>query len=375
MLLAAFFAGYLVRTLPLLTPREGTPQREADSTSSNSAISQYTEALAHIRQSAVFLRPTESMEDLTASTLKAYLAQEDPYSDFLTSGEYMRFKAAGSQIHAGIGLDIEKQRNGDVICYPLPEGPAARAGVQPGERLLALDGISITGKSIPAVVALAMGQPGTHIILELEDHSGIRRQLTITRSLNSFPAVSEYTHRSIRIIKLTSFTPATRKDLEYMLSDWSKAHPVIVDLRNCGGGDFHAAVDAAMLFLKQGEPIISVKSRSGMQSYSSTIEPISPTQRVFLWQDELTASAAEIFIAALVENGRAASVGRITAGKGTRQDVIELKNGGALILTTGYLVTPRGVQFDGRGLAPTYPVKQGSANTDYFFDKTASLIN
>ena len=59
-----------------------------------------------------------------------------------------------------------------MLCYPIPEGAAARAGVQPGDRLLELDGISVTGKSIPAVVALATGPAGTNIVLELEDHRG-----------------------------------------------------------------------------------------------------------------------------------------------------------------------------------------------------------
>jgi carboxyl-terminal processing protease len=372
-LTAVFFAGYLVKTL--LSTGARAPEKEVNSTAGNLAIRQYVEALTHIRQSAVFLKPTESVQELTALTLKAYLGQEDPYSDFLTSEEYARFKDAGSQVHAGIGLDIEKQRNGDVFCYPIPNGPAARAGVQAGERLLALNGIFVKDKSIPAIVALAMGRTGTGITLELEDHSGARRQVTVTRSLISFPAVSEYTHHSLQIAKLASFTPSTRKDLDYMLSGWSETSPVIIDLRGCGGGDFYAAVDTAMLFLKPDEPIVSVKTRSGTQSYSSTTGPISRMGKVFLWQDGLTASAAEIFIAALVENGRATSIGRPTAGKGTRQDIIELTNGSALVLTTGYLVTPRGVQFDGQGLAPTYLIQQQPVNTDDFFDRTIMLIN
>jgi carboxyl-terminal processing protease len=372
-LTAVFFAGYLVKTW--LFPAASPPEREVNSTADNPAIRQYAEALAHIRQSAVFLKPTESVQELTALTLKAYLAQEDSYSDFLTSEEYARFREAGSQAHASIGLDIEKQRNGDVFCYPIPDGPAARAGVQAGERLLALDGISVKDKSIPAIVALAMGQAGTGIILELVDRSGARRQVTVTRSLDSFPAVSEYTHRSIRIAKLASFTPSTRKDLGYMLSGWRETGPVIIDLRGCGGGDFYAAVDTAMLFLKRDAPIVSVKTRSGTLSYSSTIEPVPSAHKIFLWQDELTASAAEIFVAALVDNGRAVSIGRPTAGKGTRQDIIELKEGGALVLTTGYLVTPRGVQFDVQGLLPTYLIQQQPANTDDFFGKTVTLIN
>src|SRR6185437_10611753 len=116
MLIVAFFAGYLIKTLLLLSIGSA-PENEANSAGDSLAISQYVEALAHIRESAVFLKPAESIQELAASTLRAYLAQEDPYSDFLTSEEYGRFKEADSQIHAGIGLDIEKQRNGDVLCY------------------------------------------------------------------------------------------------------------------------------------------------------------------------------------------------------------------------------------------------------------------
>ena len=374
-LMVGFFAGYLFNTLPGRSPDESADEKEASSERSDSAIRGYADALVHIRQSAVFIKPAETLQDVVASTLKAYLAEKDPYSDFLTSEEYARFKAASSHIHAGIGLDIERRRDGDMLCYPVPEGPAARAGVQPGDRLLALDGISVTGKSIPAVIALATGPAGTNIVLELEDHSGARRQLIVTRSLISFPTVSDYLYRSMRIIKLASFTPGTRRELAYMLSGWSKAYPVVIDLRSCGGGDFHAAVDTAMLFLPHGEPIVSVKTRSGTQAYSSTVERTSQVGPVFLWQGEFTASAAEVFVGALVENGRATSLGKPSAGKGTRQDVIELQNGDALVLTTGYLITPKNVQFDGKGLAPSYLIEHDSTDTDAFFTRTKELID
>lgn len=96
---------------------------------------------------------------------------------------------------------------------------------------------------------------------------------------------------------------------------------------------------------------------------------------MFLWQDEFTASAAEIFIAALTENARGMSIGRTTAGKGTRQDIIELPDGGVLILTTGYLITPHGVRFEGTGLAPMRLAGESADDTEAFLNKIAASIH
>ena len=120
-----------------------------------------------------------------------------------------------------------------------------------------------------------------------------------------------------------------------------------------------------MLFLRRGEPIVSVSRRAGTQRYASTIDGPAFAQRVFVWQDEHTASAAELFIGALTDNDRATSIGRTSAGKGSRQDIVPLRDGSALILTTGYLSTPHGLRFDGRGLTPQRPVA-ASADTSVY---------
>jgi carboxyl-terminal processing protease len=133
-------------------------------------------------------------------------------------------------------------------------------------------------------------------------------------------------------------------------------------------------VDAAMLFLQKGQTIASLQERAGVHSYTSTISRQLPSQPVYLWQDGATASAAEIFIAALTENGRATSLGKTSAGKGTKQDIIELSGGAALFLTTGYLLTPRGRMFDGRGIEPMHAVDGDSADTNDYLDKVRALV-
>jgi carboxyl-terminal processing protease len=374
-LAAAFLGGYLFSSsLPRLDEADA-PTGAKPSQINGPAIRRYAEALAHIERDAMFSPPVGNPQEIIASSLKAYLGQKDPYSDFLTREEYAKFMEASRGERAGIGLDIEKRRNGDIICYPVPNGPAARAGIKPGEQLLSLDGVATRGKSLPAIVAMAAGKQGVSIVAELENSNGDRRQVSITRAKFSAQAVSEYTLRSRPIIRLASFTPNTRQELGYLVSKQRKHDPIIIDLRGCGGGDFYAAVDSAMIFLPKGDEIVSVSGRSGTQGYSATILHEPPAQRIFLWQDEFTASAAEIFIAALTDNNRGISVGTTTAGKGTRQDIIKLQDGAALVLTTGTLLTPRGIRFDGSGLKPMHEVEGNAADENAFLSKTAMLVD
>jgi carboxyl-terminal processing protease len=374
-LVAAFLGGYLFSSLLPGQKEADAPASAKPSQINEPAIRRFAEALAHIERDAMFSPPVGDPQEIMASSLKAYLGQKDPYSDFLTREEYAKFMEASRGEHAGIGLDIEKRRNGDIICYPIPNGPAARAGIKPGELLLSLDGVVTRGKSLPAIVAMAAGQQGIPVVAELENSSGGRRQVSITRAKFSAQAVSEYTLRSRGIIRLASFTPNTRQELDYLVSKQRKHDFIIIDLRGCGGGDFYAAVDSAMIFLPKGDEIVSVSGRAGTQAYSATISHQPPAQRIFLWQDEFTASAAEIFIAALTDNDRGISVGTTTAGKGTRQDIIKLQDGAALILTTGYLLTPRGIRFDGSGLKPMHRVEGNATDEDAFLSKTAMLAD
>lgn len=355
-LTASLLVGGSPARLERLQQREWLPRPD------DQALQVYAEAIARIEQEALFSGGANDRGSIVAESLKAYLAEKDPFSDFLTPEEYAKFKQIGDRSYAGIGLEIERQRDGDTICYPFPKGPADLAGIKPGEGLVAIDGIPTRGKSLPALAALATGRVGTRVAVEIVSREGVHRQLTITRSSIDAKSLSEHSYESARTIRLLTFTPNTKQELDYLISNWSKTNPIIIDLRGCGGGDFHAAIDAAMLFVKRGEPIVSISGRGGTRSYASTIGREPPGQRVFLWQDESTASAAEVFIAALTENGRATSIGRTSAGKGTRQDIIELSGGAALILTTGYLLTPRGVKFDGHGLRPTYHISREGTN-------------
>jgi carboxyl-terminal processing protease len=321
--------------------------------------------------------PSGSIPDFaSAQAFKAYLLQKDPYADFLAREEYARFrKMLQDEQSAGIGLELERDRTGRISCYPDPEGPAARAGVAAGDELVAIDGHPVQGKALPTLVAMAAGEAGSPLTIDIARKDRTTRRLTVVRTRSVTASVIEQRYGARSVIRVAYFTPNTRQELEFiLLTNLNRVDPVILDLRGNRGGDLNAAIDCAMLFLDRGATVVSVRGRRDTHAYVSSIAGPARQKSVLLLQDEETASAAEVFIAALTENGRAVSIGRKTFGKGTRQDLIALRSGAVLILTTGYLLTPSGKAVEGGGLAPDCLLPPDAADIAKYLEKADRLL-
>jgi carboxyl-terminal processing protease len=348
---------------PPASPPEAAASAASASGRMTTATRRYADALNVI--ATRYLYATDDPERVTQDALDAYLAAHDAYSGLLTRDEYARYRKLGEGGFGGIGMELERLRDGETICYPATGGPAGRAGIRDGERLVSIDGAAVRGKPLALVAALATGREGTPVELVVAGADGAQRQVRIVRAHQDEPRVTEYDEGTLHVLKIPAFTTTTKSLVAAALAGWDKSKPVVIDLRGCGGGDFFAALDTAMLFLRPGAPIVTVNGRAGARAYTSTRETGTTPRPLFLWQDAHTASAAEVLIGALVDNKVAQSVGEQSAGKGTRQDVVEMADGSALILTTGYLSTPHGMAFDHRGLAPMRAVPPSSDTAAY----------
>jgi carboxyl-terminal processing protease len=327
------------------------------------------EALEKLAQDGVFFLPGSTQDLAAAPTFKAYLLEKDPYADFLTPDEYVQFKKVRQEEYAGIGMELERDETGSIRCYPDPGGPAARAGVVAGDQLIAMDGHPVRGSALPTLVALAAGTAGSSLVIDIARKDRRVQRFVIVRRHLAGPSVAERRYGTRSVVRIASFTPNTRQELEFILADRGSADPLILDLRGNRGGDLNSAIDCAMLFLNAGDMVVSVRGKHGVHPYFSSTPRRPRPQRVFLWQDAGTASAAEVFIAALTENRCGTSIGKKTFGKGTKQDVTVLRGGSALIFTTGYLLTPSGKEIDGHGLAPDAAVPGvGTAATEYLHE-------
>ncbi|GJQ57805.1 MAG: hypothetical protein SCALA701_06060 [Candidatus Scalindua sp.] len=317
----------------------------------------FYEAVVKIQENTV---ETETTRQIIYKAIRSSMRERDRYSDYLSPDEYAEYRRSQSEQYCGVGMDIFRDSSGRVVCIPYPDGPARKAGVEYGNTLTFVDDQSVEEKSIITVGYLIRGKIGTSVSLVFDDSQNATKQCSLLRRPIKFRSVSLHRSGHLLILKIFRFTRETTQEIRSILDILIPGTTMIVDLRGNTGGDLFEAVDAASLFLDRGSKVVGIKSNKGIKEYKSANVPLYPDSTLVLWQDGLTASAAEVFIAALVENNRAVSIGKTSFGKGVTQSIVELSDGSALFVTNGVLRTPNGNYFHTEGLEPNYPITTSS---------------
>jgi carboxyl-terminal processing protease len=238
--------------------------------------------------------------------------------------------------------------------------PAARAGLLPGDLIIAVGPTSLAGRSAAFAQRLIRGPAGTRVMLTLIA-GGHRRVVHITRAHIVVPVATDHmvTYHGVKLgyVQLTTFDQPgagdqVRGDVEQLLKQGAKG--IVLDLRENGGGLITEAIKVASTFIPSGT-IVSIHGRNTpRQVFTATGGAISKNIPVVVLVDGQTASASEIVTAALQDYHRALVVGTHTFGKGVFQDSFGLPGGGVLEIVAGYYYTPNGRNLGGGG------VKQGA---------------
>ncbi len=308
-------------------------------------------AVALIRQRA--LQPVGSSRVVTDGLLRAYCRAIDPWGDYLTPREFSALKEAGSGDYFGVQMDIE-QRDGRLYLSPFPGGLAASRGIQVGDELLAVDGRPVFGQSVFVVGTAIRGEEGKTVRLTVSQQGGIPRIFTLRRTRSVYRSVRFQRLPMADYLRLTRFMDDTAEKLVEALRRNLDSHlPLVIDLRGNQGGSLRAAHQCADLFLPPEAVLGYLRGRHRTREVRAAL-PQDNEQRLILLQDRRTASAAEVFIAALVDNHRAVSVGETSYGKGLAQRFFPLGDGSALRLSFAELLTPDRDRYNGAGLAPDH---------------------
>ncbi len=297
-------------------------------------------------------------------------AYGDPHTIFLepVQTELESNSLAGK--FGGIGVRMGRDAAGFPVLYPYPDSPAIKAGVKEGDRLIAVDDKPVTPDTpddlIQAAIRGPVGQPVAILLSRAPDYNP--QKISIRRAEISLPSVTWHVDASeprLGVIEINIIAASTPQEIQKAVQDMQSrgATYFALDLRNNGGGLLDAGVDAARLFLRDGE-VIQQQYR-GQEVKAFPVErpgPLADIPLVVLVNGN-TASAAEIIAGALQAHKRALLIGSITYGKDTIQLVFNLEDGSSLHITSAHWWIP-GVDLprSGKGLQPDIPL--ATDNTD-----------
>jgi carboxyl-terminal processing protease len=305
----------------------------------------YNEALDKI--AGDYYRKVDRSTLLDASLQGAVASLGDRFSHYIQPHAYKAFQESTNGEFQGVGLNVQQAPAGLRVLAVFTGGPAAKAGLQRGDRIIAVDGKSLKGRTSDQSTGLIKGPAGTSVRLTIL--RGRRRIVVRVARANVSVPVSEgrMEHRkgrSIGYVSLSQFTSGAHAAVSQKVRDLLKrgARGVVLDLRGNGGGLLQEGVLVASVFIPEGT-IVTTRGRSRPeQTYTASGDAIAKNVPVVVLVDHGTASASEIVTGALQDRRRATVVGKRTFGKGVFQEIEGLSNGGALDITVGQYFTPKG---------------------------------
>ena len=297
------------------------------------------------------ISPQEMMYGSIKGLVNSY---NDPATVFLTPEETDEFEATSEgKYFQGIGAELGYENGNIIVVTPLDGSPAKAAGIRAGDYILAVDDKEITTEdTVYDVVARIRGEEGTKVKLKVL-HKGSNKAVEVSIERKQITVASMKVelieNKSIALFRVNRFTEASYSE---WVSEWNakvkeikdaKINKVILDLRGNPGGFFDAAIYAADDFL-QGEYTISMQQDGNgkIDKYESKEGGNLTEVKLVVLVDGGSASAAEILSGALQQANRATIVGEKTYGKGTAQNVIDLRDGSSLHITTLKWLLPNG---------------------------------
>ena len=294
----------------------------------------------------------------------------DPYTFFVEPQprELERDQLAGK--FGGIGATLEQTAAGWLL-HPLPDQPAAQAGLLDGDRLLAVDSTPITTTmTSDEIIVLVRGEAGSQVALtvaRIPAAGGASEELTVTRAeivtpsiewrlLNDDPQTAD-----IGYLRHTIFSERSTEEMRAALAELQAqgATRFVWDLRGNPGGLLNIAVEMADLWLEEGVILTEAKAHGARKEFTATPGEATAHAPLVLIVDGGSASASEIVAGALRDQGRAQLIGSKTFGKGSVQLIHELGDQSSLHVTTAEWLTPGGQQISGQGLTPDVLVAEG----------------
>jgi len=334
----------------------------------------FGDALALVRNN--YVRDV-TPQDLIYGAIEGMVNQLDAHSSFMPPRAFQEMQVETSGEFGGVGIEITIRDDWLTVVSPIEDTPASRAGLQAGDRIVAIEGKSTQGITLMEAVEKLRGEVGTEVgisimrpkgdpnnVEEAQDVEwGEPFDVTLVRDKITVKSVrvKEFEDEGALYVRLTQFQSRTSRDLKQVLHahDLDAYNGLILDLRNNPGGLLDQAVEVSDVFLEAGKIVYTEGRVEEMRKeWHARDDGDEPQLPVVVLINSGTASASEIVAGALQDHGQAVLVGGRTFGKGSVQTILRLRDGSGVRLTTALYYTPEGRSIQADGIHPDVQVTE-----------------
>ena len=310
-----------------------------------------------------------SDKELIESAINGMLQSLDPHSSYLNEESFRDMQVQTRGEFGGLGIEVTLEQGFVRVVSPIDDTPAARAGIEAGDFITHLDGVSVLGLNLADAVDKMRGRVGSDIKLTIRREGRESFDVTVTRDVIRIQSVRSRVEGEVGYLRITTFNEQTdvgvAREIAKMREELGDSMlGLVLDLRRNPGGLLDQAIKVSDAFLERGE-IVSTRGRDDDDAQRFNAKPgdlINGLPMVVLINGG-SASASEIVAGALQDHRRAVIMGTQSFGKGSVQTIMPIPGHGAMRLTTAAYFTPSGRSIQKTGVTPDIEVQQARIET------------
>lgn len=291
-------------------------------------------------------------------TIKGYVeGLNDEYSQYFTKEELDKYKTdniEGQFVGIGVYIIQDTEKNAIRVLAPIKGSPAEKAGILAGDYIVKVDDQAYTGEQITEATNKMKGKEGTKVKIQIiRDEKNLDFEVE-RANVRVNPVEADIYEENIGYLKISSFDQGSGSEVTKKVEELKEKNikSLIIDLRNNGGGIVDEAIEIADLFTNKDSTLLITKDKHGNENISKAKKDKVIEVPIIVLTNENTASASEILAGALKDNNVAKIVGTTTFGKGVIQELLTMKDGTGLKLTTNEYYTPNRNKINKVGIEP-----------------------
>jgi carboxyl-terminal processing protease len=322
-------------------------QSASDESALRDSMKNFTDVYSLVEQNYADKLNTDQVDKaIYDGAIPGMLHVLDPHSNFYDPKAFAQMREDQHGKYYGVGMSIQPQGNKIVVLAPFEGTPAYKAGIRPGDVILAVDGKATENMDSAGVATLLKGPRGTHVSVTMA-REGAAKPLVFDLTRDEIPRYSVDIAFMIKpgvgYIHVTQFMETTSHEVQEALDKFGPGvQGLLIDLRSNPGGLLNEAVNTADKFLQKGQIVVSQRGRAFPDQVYRAPRGSALKYPIVILVNRDTASAAEIVSGALQDHDRALIVGETTFGKGLVQTVFPISENTGLALTTFHYYTPSG---------------------------------